>query len=296
MIEVEERSGETPTFIKRADYNTASKKKHLLKILVSRYIKRMKKDLHNMIAIVGEPGSGKSTLAMQIALGIEKHFGNKFDPKYNVVWTLEDLLDRLIEARKRAFVFEEAGIEIYSRNFMTKLNKIMSFIAQSYRFTANTIVFNLPHIRMIDLDIRVLLQNVLLTARFEQAINGSTIEYFAFYPWRYQTFWVDDGIWRVPDTYKIGDGNHTEMGWIAFDPLPEELYAEYEKLKVEWFRKRVQEWKEEKENGKGGVYKTRLGKLIKWVHDKHGVSYDEIAQVIGYASNASVIRLASIVE
>jgi len=226
----------------KADYLQASKKKHFLDILISQYKEAIFDDGESvMIACVGPPGSGKSTLSIKIAMAIDKHFS----VKHNITWSVEELIEKIRSETKRAFVFEEAGVEIYSRNFMSKLNRVMSYIAQTHRFRRNLIIFNLPHIRQIDVDIRIMLKHVLLVKKFKQKImiNGTRkiVKWHAFFPWRFTTLWIDDGIYRVPEKVYYDDCV-VEMGWVAFDPVPEEIYKEYEQRKMEWFEKATEAW------------------------------------------------------
>ncbi len=305
MSEVAEVSEEYRVVFSKANYLEASKKKRFLNILVNNYKELAYEDaLSVMVACVGEPGSGKSTLAMQIAMKVDPDF----DVEENIVWDVKDLIEKVRSERERAFVYEEAGVTIFSRDFMTKINKAMSRIAQTYRFTKNVIVFNLPHISLVDKNIRIFLRNVHLTAVFKEKIDKIlpeeelkkikvkkdegdkiVVQWRAFYPWRYRTLWVDDLIWREPEKISY-DGASIEMGWIPFEKLPDRIYKRYEKIKEEWWEEKGEEWLEDVVTSKRDArFKKRIMLGVKRLHEM-GFSLDEIAKIFGYEDSRQIQR------
>jgi hypothetical protein len=53
-------------------------------------------------------------------------------------------------------IFDEAGLEIFARNFMDDINKVMSYVMQSFRHTKINLVTVVPHPDMVDLHVRTM--------------------------------------------------------------------------------------------------------------------------------------------
>ena len=113
---------------------------------------RKSKGVNTILLIVGPRGIGKSYLALKI--------GEKYDPHFtvnNVIFSMEEFLTMLREVKPYGWLmFDEAGLEIAARDFMTTINKIMSFVAQSFRRTAVNLAVVVPNPDMVDVHVRLL--------------------------------------------------------------------------------------------------------------------------------------------
>lgn len=115
---------------------------------------RQHKGLNSIILIVGARGVGKSYLSLKL--------GETFDPNFtaeNVTFGIEDFLVKVDVLRKYPWswlIFDEIGMEVSARDFMSMVNKIMSYVAQSFRYTKLNLVCVCPDPDMVDLHVRKL--------------------------------------------------------------------------------------------------------------------------------------------
>lgn len=116
--------------------------------------------LNSIIFIVGARGIGKSWEALKIAEIRARRIDLEFSAD-DVVFSMEEFLERLDyyenQSRKWAWlVFDEVGLDIPARDFMQLANKIMSYVAQSFRKTAVNLIVVCPHRSMVDMHVRML--------------------------------------------------------------------------------------------------------------------------------------------
>jgi len=121
---------------------------------------RIHKGLNSILLILGARGIGKSYLAMIIAFRLSAMSKREFTVD-DVVFSMREFLERLkyYEDRKTKWawiIFDEVGLEVPAREFMKLINKIMSYVAQSFRKTAINLIVVVPHYTMVDLHIQLL--------------------------------------------------------------------------------------------------------------------------------------------
>lgn len=120
---------------------------------------REHKGINNIILILGARGIGKTYLAMKIAEILSSKMHDLAFTAEDVVFDLAEILARIKyhedNREKWAWiVFDEAGLEVAARDFMQDINKIMSYVMQSFRHTKINLVICLPHPDMVDLHVR----------------------------------------------------------------------------------------------------------------------------------------------
>lgn len=115
---------------------------------------RQHKGLNTIILIVGARGIGKSYLALKL--------GETYDPNFsiqNVTFSIENFLIQVQILRSGSWawlIFDEIGLEVAARDFMSMVNKVMSYVAQSFRYTKINLVCVVPDPDMVDLHVRKL--------------------------------------------------------------------------------------------------------------------------------------------
>lgn len=128
-----------------------------MKWLDSRLIRNNKNVLG---AELGPTGSGKSYRDLRKAeLWYDYHFKEAF-PTDNICFGIEKLMKKLAEGDLRPgeiLIFEEAGANLGSRDFASKVNKMFNYVLQSFRSMNIAIFFNLPYLSMLDSQARHLL-------------------------------------------------------------------------------------------------------------------------------------------
>lgn len=116
---------------------------------------RLYKYNQNFIAIVvGGTGTGKSYLAIRLAEII--------DPEFNIDYIVfngkqfQELLNSGKLKRGNIIVWDEAGVGMASREAMTKENRLIGKIAQTFRHQNLGLIFTVPDIGFVDMQIRKL--------------------------------------------------------------------------------------------------------------------------------------------
>lgn len=118
-----------------------------------------KKNKNVILFVVGPTGSGKSWASLRI--------GECLDPNFtieNVCFGVRELIEKSQDAKKgTCLVFDEAGIDASNRSSMTKLNKAVSSLAQTFRHRNTFNILTLPVASMTDVHLRVLAHYVMET-------------------------------------------------------------------------------------------------------------------------------------
>lgn len=134
-------------------------------------IKNVKNRLHkrnkNWLAIVcGETGSGKSYTALKIAKAI--------DPSFNidrVVFTVKEFME-LVTSKKikrgMVIVFDEAGVQIASREWYSLRNKSINYVLQTFRHQNLGVIFTTPTFDFIDKQTRKLFHAYIETQKINK--------------------------------------------------------------------------------------------------------------------------------
>ncbi len=112
-------------------------------------IKQRIRQNKNFIALIsGATGSGKSYASLRI--------GEELDPDFNidrVVFNGRELMALINSGTLKkgsVIVFEEAGIEINSRNWQSTTNKMLNFLMQTFRHRNIVLIFNTPFLDFVD--------------------------------------------------------------------------------------------------------------------------------------------------
>lgn len=109
---------------------------------------------HNdaLIAVCGERSKGKSSFAITSAL-ILKHLGLNFDFYNNIFYSSADMekaIDRITTSERNVFIYDEMIDLGYSREAMTKMNRINKKIFTRLRKHNNIYFFCIPYFRDFD--------------------------------------------------------------------------------------------------------------------------------------------------
>jgi len=249
----------------------------------------LKHDLNAMIAITGEMGAGKSSLALKLAEILRDEHGLKFSAD-NIYFDMYEFADDLARKRKHVMIIEEAGVQLYSRNFMTELNRFIAQISQMLRFRNDIIIFTLPHIRLLDKTVRILLQHiwrVRVVGDGQGGVKRQAKPYIVF------TDYIHDTIKIVPAKYKTPYGGYNEFPWIEWSMPSRELWQEYNIKKERFFlsmlpttvknlKVEIQRVLEDPEMRKilFAKYSKERRKLIERLAKKYGVSTKHLYRVI----------------
>jgi len=114
--------------------------------------KRIKRNKNFLCVVCGETGSGKSFSTIKMA--------EDFDPNFsldNLVFNAKDFMKVVQRAKKGSvIIFDEAGVGMPSREWMTQSNRLLSFVIQTFRHKNLIVYFTVPDFGMVDAQARKL--------------------------------------------------------------------------------------------------------------------------------------------
>lgn len=197
-----------------------------------------KKNKNAGIIIIGQTGSGKSYVALRIAQDL--------DPTFNiaerVVYSAKDFLNLLANKnlpRGSVIVFDEVAHDegADSRSSLSKNNKIMSYVATTYRNKGLIVIFVLPALTQLDKNLRAIsISAVLKTQRIDFKRKLCCVQFF----WNDLNSWfgkayMKKGIVKVGfDVKKVKN--------VYFGKPSKALTKEYDKKKNEFVDSNVKRW------------------------------------------------------
>jgi hypothetical protein len=113
---------------------------------------RRKLGINTITLVVGRRGIGKSYISMALS----EHFDNNFSVD-NVVFEVDNFLEVINKLPMQScVVFDEVGIAVGSRTFMSQINLIMSYVGESFRHTGIDLFVTVPNPYLVDINIRQL--------------------------------------------------------------------------------------------------------------------------------------------
>jgi len=198
----------------------------------------LKYDLNALVIIVGEQGSGKSSLSLRMAEML-REWGLAFKPERDIFFDIKEFV-REAGDEKRVYILEEAGVHLYSRNFMTKVNKVLSYITQTIRFKNSVTIMNLPHLKLIDKNQRMLMTHVWRTEAVILS-DGSLIRVASAF--RPKVDYITDRVGLKP----LAIHSKARDTWIPVHNVrwkmpDEETWNLYMQLKREYWEKWRDQW------------------------------------------------------
>jgi hypothetical protein len=130
-------------------------------IFLNRFLESrlIKKSQNAIIVITGKTGSGKSYVSLRIGeLWYKYHFSREL-PIEHVCFSIQEVIDVLNSGKiKRGdlIILEEAGANLGSLDFQNKVQKVFTYILQSFRSMNLCLIMNLPYLSMLNKSARLL--------------------------------------------------------------------------------------------------------------------------------------------
>jgi len=195
-------------------------------------IERLNTNRNWLCMIAGDTGTGKSYSALKL--------GEMIDPDFNlekVAFTMKDTIKQVKEAEKKSvLVMDEAGVQFGSRESMSKQNKLLSKVLQTFRFKQIALIWTLPDMKMIDVNARRLMHTYLETLPVDYVHNHSCVKWFDVFIDRW-TGEYKHRYMRVMDK-SIGYGIVTA---VKFPKPSKKLLTSYEKISKEFKTQIIEE-------------------------------------------------------
>lgn len=121
------------------------------KSIYCRYIlNRIKNNKNFMAMVTGPTGSGKSWATLSLAEELNEDFNIT-----RVVFSFKQLMEIVNDPQYKnkkgiCIVFDEAGIDVNSKNFMSKINKSFNYLIQTFRHRNFILLFTAPYPDFVD--------------------------------------------------------------------------------------------------------------------------------------------------
>ena len=136
----------------------------------------------NWLAIItGETGSGKSWTAAKMGEDLSAMTKRPFTSK-NIVFEADALLEFIQYSKPRSvLVLDEAGVELAAREFMSQRNRSMGKVFQVFRYKQLALIWTLPDLSMIDIQIRKLIHSFIETQPIDYVREKTRVKWFNIY-------------------------------------------------------------------------------------------------------------------
>jgi hypothetical protein len=262
---------------------------HILKHFYYRrvYDNINRKNRNATFLFIGDVGRGKSWAALK--------FCSDLDPSFSVervVFSVRDFLALLDKGdshgslkRGSAILFDEiAGSEdaAMSRDFMSKTNKIMSFISTVYRKRGYIVVYCAPFLHQIDKNVRMVgITGVLRFRGVKVAKKKSTADFY----WCFPGFRTKDVLMPRPLVYDKELHSIKRVTAVNIDKPNQILIDLYEDKKEAFLSSQITKWhsnilgKEAKEQS-GALDETDSMKITAKELAKQGLTAYKISDLL----------------
>lgn len=266
------------------------------------------------LCLTGRRRSGKSVLGITMAKLVDPDFNEE-----KIAFSSEDFARLLREYKNSSVLLDEAGTSLYSRDFMKKINKELTKCLQIFGFRRLFIVLCLPHLGVLDKDIRergVLDLIFRCKSRFDDefSLKKYDIQFFEKFvlPKRFsfEAFglftdyfqpailspWV---VFKNGKQYRLGEVGLPNMDELfKFAGINKKFWHEYQRKKTEFYESRdINDNINDRENeidGRTGRFAEKWRQerdiLIKELHFRQNYSINKIAKLLN-CSPATVLKV-----
>lgn len=196
---------------------------------------RIKNNKNCIMAIVGGTGSGKSYTALALAEMLNPPVYDKKGKLIKKGFSIDQVVFHGNEFLKlvrsdmdkgSVIIFDEAGIDMQSRSFMTFLNKTLSAVMQTVRYKNHIIILTVPEISFVDKQIRNLLHVLLVTAGINKRARINYVK-----PYLISTAKTYDKTYNPHPKFKDRKIGMISVGMLRFKKPSVKLQHSYEKKK-----------------------------------------------------------------
>lgn len=244
--------------------------------LIQSVQKRLWKQNKNWLSIItGQTGSGKSWSALSLA--------EKIDPSFDtskVVLRPENFMEKVAErewGQGDVVVFDEAGAGMSAKAHMTKKNRIIDQVLQTFRRQNIAVIFTVPSKSNVDKSVRRLLHTYIETKTIdyinernhlkwlEMDYNQKTDKIYYKYPKRR----TDSGALKKIKTVKMGKPSESLI------KAYEEKRSKYQDSKNSEFLEELQEKMNDSNSDSG---KTKEEKIKEYIEENPEASGKEVSK------------------
>ena len=228
-------------------------------------------------AELGATGSGKSYRDLRKAELWYKHNFKEDFPVKHICFGVASTMELLASGKLRRgdiVIVEEAGVNLGSRDFQTKVSKMFNYVLQSFRSMNIAVFFNLPYLSMLDSQARHLLHYYAESAGidFETGINKCK-------PFFIQVAQSSGKIYRHYPKVKV-DGRFVKVKRFGYAKPSQYIIDAYEAKKAEYLRGLIKEYSE-KTNGLPKIEVPTNREIQAYVVYQTNRNYRKVAEMLG---------------
>ena len=188
------------------------------------------KNQNLLMCIVGGTGSGKTYGAIQLAYEL---MNNHLDPDRHIVFDIQEFISLINKGIKKGevIIFEEAGVNLSSKDWGTKANKNINKVLQTCRHLNFGVIFTLPNYRFMDNSSRNL-QHGILVANEKNIDYKTNIAKLKTYDLILRPMRNTEPLTVFPKFYY--DGTLITMKYLHLRKPNEDILKRYEERKKEF--------------------------------------------------------------
>jgi len=240
-------------------------------------------------AELGPTGSGKSYRDLRKAQIWYKYQFNEDFPVENICFGVEQVMKLLASGKLRrgeVIIVEEAGVNLGSRDWQSKMSKMFNYILQSFRSMNLALFLNLPYLSMLDVQARNLLHYYAESVGIDQKEGLNECK-----PFFIQIAQSSGKVYRhYPKV--IYEGKVVKLKRFLWKRPSQYLVDAYEGKKAEYLKNLTKEYHEKlsgREKEEYSTDKVVLAMKIKNLKERDNKSFTEIAKILGIARQTASI-------
>jgi|TARA_Y100000310_G_scaffold152812_1_gene152248 energy-coupling factor transporter ATP-binding protein EcfA2 len=256
-----------------------------MQLFIKKIYNRIESGRNALIIVIGQTGSGKSLSAVSISMGLHLYRYGKMPSVEEVVghciFKASDFMKEMNNPnlkKKEVWVWDEAGVDIGHKDHASKHNKVIGWLAQTFRNLQQVVFFTVPSISFVDASVRKLLHYQLETLSINKSKKIAIIK-----PLELQYNNRQDKLYYHNLRFNQGDGFMHELNVMGIPIPPPDYEKDYEEKKSKFttaLNVRIQEMLEEGENSGGNYMKYNHKKIFELYHN-HSKVQKEIAEQLG---------------
>ena len=247
-----------------------------------------------LVAVVGQTGAGKSyaTLSLLIALDLYR-YGEAKEPQWYIdhcVFRALDLMKGLNDEKlqlKTNWLWDESGVDAGTGEHATVKNRVIGWLAQTFRNMQQVVFFTLPALGMLTPQVRKLLHFYLEAIYIDPKLSICVMK-----PLELQYNIRRDELY-YHNLKSIGQSGYVqEIDLIGVPKAPKEILEKYEEKKSAFTRNlnlEIQEALQSAENKKNGNKYSEMAynhKQIAYAYHNTDKKLKNIAELCGVSISA----------
>jgi ABC-type dipeptide/oligopeptide/nickel transport system ATPase component len=244
--------------------------------LIQQVQRRLWKKNKNWLGIItGQTGSGKSWSALSMA--------EKIDPDFDtskVVLEPENFLKNVAErtwGQGDVVIFDEAGAGMSAKAHMTKKNRIIDQVLQTFRRQNIAVIFTVPSKSNVDKSVRRLLHTYIETKGIDYKNNRNLLKWLEM-DYNQKT----DKIYYKYPKRKNSEGAIRKIKTVKMGKPSEDLIKQYESKRTKFQDRKNKEFydeiKEQVDDSDSDSGKTKEDKIKEYIEENPEASGKEVSK------------------